>query len=272
MGSLVFVGLGLWNEKGISLRGLEEARKADLIYIDSYTSYFEPKTVEKLSKLIGKMVKPLSRHDLEEGVEDMVIEKAKDQDIVILVSGDPMIATTHVDLRLRATQLGIKTKLIHGTSVQTAAFSLVGLMNYKSGQSVTIPFPEGEYWSVTPYDVIAENIARGLHTLVYLDIKSNEKGYMTIKDAIHILIEIEKQKKQKIITPDRLVVGLERLGSSSSKAIAFRINQVENIQFGPIPHIMIIPGQLHFIEAEALILLANAPKNITNQNHLERGK
>ena len=38
MGELVFIGLGLDDEKGITLRGLDEARSADLVFAELYTS------------------------------------------------------------------------------------------------------------------------------------------------------------------------------------------------------------------------------------------
>src|SRR5256712_544935 len=38
MGELVFIGLGLDDEKGITLRGLDETRSADVVFAEGYTS------------------------------------------------------------------------------------------------------------------------------------------------------------------------------------------------------------------------------------------
>ncbi len=38
MNELVFVGLGLNDEKGISLKGLEETKSADYVFMETYTS------------------------------------------------------------------------------------------------------------------------------------------------------------------------------------------------------------------------------------------
>ena len=70
----------------------------------------------------------------------MVLRRAKEEKVAFLVSGDPLIAATHVDLRIRAEKQGIKTRVVHGASVISAVIGLSGLQNYKYGRSVTIPF------------------------------------------------------------------------------------------------------------------------------------
>ena len=48
---------------------------------------------------------------------ELLFEQAKSKLIAILVVGDPMQATTHIDFQLRAEQGGIPVKIIHGISV-----------------------------------------------------------------------------------------------------------------------------------------------------------
>ena len=50
-----------------------------------------------------------------------------------------MIATTHVDLRLRAHKAGVRTSIVHAASVGSAAAGVAGLQSYKFGRTVTIP-------------------------------------------------------------------------------------------------------------------------------------
>ncbi len=83
------------------------------------------------------------------------MQAAKVGKAVFLVPGDPFIATTHVTLRIDAEKQGIKTRIVHGTSIMSAIVSLSGLHNYKFGKTVTVPFPEN--FSETPYNVIAQN-------------------------------------------------------------------------------------------------------------------
>jgi diphthine synthase len=262
LGELVFVGLGLHDEKDVSLRGLEEVRKANEVFAEFYTSLMPGLSVQKLEKLAGKRVAVVTRKILEEEDGKPIIEEAKKGKVVFLVPGDPLIATTHVDLRIRAERQGIKTRVVHGASIVSAVMGLSGLQNYKYGRSVTIPFPEKGSTSETPYRVIMENRMMGLHTLCYLDIKAEEQRYMTIKEGLQSLLDMEKRKRGHVITLSTLVLGVARAGSDNPSVKAGYVGDVMNHDFGPPPHILVFPTKLHFMEAEALITLAGAPEQI----------
>jgi diphthine synthase len=262
LGELVFVGLGLHDEKDISLRGLEEVRKANEVFAEFYTSLMPGLSVQKLERLAGKRIIVVSRKILEEEDGKPIIEEAKKGKVVFLVPGDPLIATTHVDLRIRAERQGIKTRVVHGTSIVSAVMGLSGLQNYKYGRSVTIPFPEEGPTSETPYRAIMENRMMGLHTLCYLDIKAEEQRYMTIKEGLQSLLDIEKRKRGHVITLSTLVLGVARAGSDNPSVKAGYVGDVMNHEFGPPPHILVFPAKLHFMEAEALLTLAGAPEQI----------
>jgi diphthine synthase len=98
--------------------------------------------------------------------------------------------------------------------------------------------------------------------MCYLDIKAEEKKYLTINEALQILLDLEKQKKEHIVTPKTLVVGVARAGSKQPVIKAGYIEEVKNYDFGKPPHTLIFSGKLHFMEAEALITLANAPQEV----------
>lgn len=262
MGELIFVGLGLHDEKGISLRGVEETKEADVIFAELYTSLMSGLSVERLERIIGRKVSVVSRKALEEEEGRLILQRAKEGKVAFLVPGDPLIATTHVDLRIRAEKQGIKTRVVHGASIISAVIGLSGLQNYKYGRSVTIPFADETFVSETPYKVIAENKKMGLHTLCFLDIKMEEKRYMTIKEGLEKLLAIEKRKKQEVATLGTLVVCIARAGSRDSTVKAGYIKEVMTHDFGAPPHSLIFPGRLHFMEAEALIALAKAPEQI----------
>jgi diphthine synthase len=51
LGELVFVGLGLNDEMGMSLRGLEEIRKADAVFIELYTCILPAFSFERLETM-----------------------------------------------------------------------------------------------------------------------------------------------------------------------------------------------------------------------------
>jgi diphthine synthase len=256
----VFIGLGLNSEKNMSLLGLEEARKAETVFIEVYTSLMPELDIRQLEKLIEKQAHIISRHDLEEDSGKRVIQSAQKGKTALLVPGDPLMATTHVDLRIRAEKQGINTKIVHGASIVSAVIGLSGLQNYKFGRGVTIPFSDMNAKDATPYNVISENQKAGLHTLCFLDIRAEQERYMTIREALDVLFALEREKRQHIVTDNTLAVGIARAGAENPTVKAGFVGQLKEFDFGKPPHTLIIPGKLHFVEAEALVALAKAPK------------
>ncbi|MEM3737042.1 MAG: diphthine synthase [Candidatus Bathyarchaeia archaeon] len=255
---LTFVGLGLDHEGGLTLSGLKRAVEAEKIYIELYTSLMPRLSIQNLEKILGKPIVKLSREDLEERPEETILKDADASDVVLLVPGDPMAATTHIDLRLRAYKLGIETKVIPGVSILTAAAGAAGLQNYKFGRTVTIPFPSEIYRPETPYDVIGENTARRLHTLVLLDIAASHGRYMTVREGLEYLLSIEKRRREGVVTPERIAVGVARVGSDQPTIKCSRVGDLLQFDFGGPPHIIIFIGELHFMEKEALKAFAGA--------------
>jgi diphthine synthase len=262
LNELIFIGLGLYDEKDISLRGLEELKEADSVFAEVYTSHMPGLSIQKLEEMVGKEVKVVSRRVLEEEDGQIIFEAGRKGKTAFLVQGDPMISTTHVDLRISAEKRGIKTRVIHGASVVSAVRGISGLQNYKFGKAVTIPFSEEGFVSETPYNVIFENKKMGLHTMCYLDIKAEVQRYLTVNEALQTLLELEKQKKEQVATLRTLVIGVARAGSPQPIVKAGYIEEVINYCFGAPPHTLIFPGKLHFMEAEALVTLADAPQKV----------
>lgn len=257
---LTFIGLGLFDEQDLSLKGLEAVQSADLVYLEFYTSYLMGTTIEKMEELYRKPIIRLMREDVEQNPE--WLENAKTQNVVFLTGGDTMASTTHVDLRIRAKDMGIDTRLIHGASITSAVFGLSGLQNYRFGKSVSIPFPYvssrgNRVVTETPYDTIKFNQENGLHTLVFLDINS-EHGYMTVQEGLALLLEVE-EKRQEGVMKNRIAVGIARAGSDDVCVKANFADNADAFELGGPLQILIIPGNLHFIEAEALVKLAGAP-------------
>jgi diphthine synthase len=261
LGEIVFVGLGLHDEMGISLHGLEEVKAADNVFIELYTSLMPNFSVENFEKISRKKLQTVSRKELEEENGEAILKVAKSGKVVLLVPGDPLVATTHVALRLEAEKLGIQTRIVHGASILSAVMGLSGLHNYKFGKSVTIPFPD-ETLSETPHDVITQNKKLGLHTLCLLDIKAEEKRYLSIHEALDLLLKIEEKRKKKTVTMNTLVVGIARAGSGNPTVKADFLKELLSYNFGEPPYSIVFPGDLHFMEAEALIVLAGAPRRL----------
>jgi diphthine synthase len=260
-GEIVLVGLGLHDDKGISLRGLEEVKSADIVFIELYTSLLPEFSLSRLEKVAGKTFHVISRRELEEENGETILKAAEHGKAVLLVPGDPLIATTHVVLRLEAAKRRIATRVVHGASVLSAVIGLSGLHNYKFGKSVTIPF-QNETSVQTPYEVVAQNRQFGLHTLCLLDIRADGKQYMSIREGLQFLSEIEKKLKQKVVAENTLAVGIARAGSEKPVVKAGTVKELMNYDFGGPPHTLVFPGKLHFMEAEALVVLAGASGNL----------
>ena len=170
---LYFIGLGLSNEKDISINGLEAVKKCDIVYLENYTSILNCKK-EDLEKLYSKKI-ILARRSLVEADNNEIIENAKAKNVAFLVIGDPFAATTHIDLFLRAKKEGIKCNVVHNASIASAV-GITGLQVYKFGKITSIPL-ENENIE-TPYDVLKGNLSLGSHTLFLLDLNPDEEKFM----------------------------------------------------------------------------------------------
>ena len=262
-GQLIFVGLGLHDEEGMTLRGLRVAREADVVFLELYTSLMPGLSVRRLEELVGKPIRVVDRRVLEEeDAEPLISEALRGRKVVLLVPGDPMIATTHVAVRLRAEEAGVRTSVVSGPSILNAVVALTGLQSYRFGRVVTITYPEGGILSRTPYEVLWENKARGLHTICLLDARAEEGIYMTVREGLEIMLELEEELGKGLLGPDSLAVGIARAGSPEPVVKADSIRALMEYDFGPPPHTLVFPADLHFLEAEALKVLAGAPDRV----------
>jgi len=258
LSQLTFIGLGLNDERGLSLKGLDLAREADCVFAEFYTSLMPQLDVKNLEKLIGKPILVLKRSDVEENAQRTILEKIRGKKAAFLVPGDPMLATTHIDLRLRAEKAGIRTKVIPGASIFSAILALTGLQAYKFGRTVTLPRLETGKMPESPYDHIRTNLRVGLHTLALLDIAVERGYYMLIREGLEYIRRVEFHRAERIVGDSGLVVGVARAGADDAAVKAGTLGKLLDYDFGGPPHSLIIPSKLHFVEAEALETLAGA--------------
>jgi diphthine synthase len=246
---LTFVGLGLFDKTDISAKGLACIRQADQVFLDSYTSCLRGSTVEELEQYYKKPVHSLFREDVEQH-PGRLLDLALKGDVVFLCTGDPMVSTTHADLRIRAAERGIKTAIIHAASIAGAVCGLSGLQNYRFGKSCSLPFPQKNWSPTTPFDVIAQNLLLRLHTIVYLDIQ--KERFMTIPEAVRLLEGMAEKRQTRI----PLYVGIARAGSDDVVVRAGPAEKILTTDFGPPLHILVIPAELHDMEQRYLEVFA----------------
>jgi len=194
-----------------------------------------------LKNLIGTDIKPLKRKNLEEE-QEIFLEKTKENDIALFVPGDPLIATTHIDLVFEAKRRKIPVKIIHNASI-FSAIGETGLQIYKFGKTATIPL-NGRMENVK--NTLKNNKRLSLHTLLLLDIVRETNINMTVPEAIKLLL------KTKIVKDyDKLVVFYKAGGTSE---IFYNIAKEFLNKKIDLPAVLIIPGKMHFKEKDFLEL------------------
>jgi diphthine synthase len=172
-GCLYLVGLGLGDEKDITVKGLETVRRCKGIFLEGYTSILGV-DVKRLEEFYERPVTLMDREAVESECDGM-LELATKEEVAFLVVGDVYGATTHTDMAVRAKELGIKVRVIHNASIMNAC-SACGLQLYNFGQTVSICFFT-ETWKPDSFiDKVVVNKKAGMHTLALLDIKVKEQS------------------------------------------------------------------------------------------------
>lgn len=253
---LILIGMGLWDEKDISIKGLQLAKEADEVFIEFYTSRLIGTSLKKIEEMLGREIHVLKRSDLEENSR-IIIERAAEKDIAILIPGDPLIATTHSAIKLEAANLGVKVRVVHNASIITAVCGLTGLQNYRFGKSASVSYPHGKISRAT-LDVIRDNLSINAHTLLFLDLSPKP---MKINQAIEILENADEDG----ILEDCFAVGVARAGSENPFVKCGKLKALKKVDFGkPLHTLVILSKKIHITEYEFLRRFADAPEELKN--------
>ena len=268
---LYLIGLGLCNEKDITVRGLEYIKQSDYIYMEYYTSILGIDS-SKLEEYYGKKIILADREMIEIGFDKEILEKAKTSKVSLLVVGDPFSATTHIDLYLRCIHEGVKVEVVNNASILNS-IGITRLSLYRFGETVSIPFFTEKWRPYSFYDKICRNYNNDLHTLILLDIKVKEiseenlaKGkkiyekprFMTVNQALEELLEASEKSENIIenkglITEENLCYGVARIGSESQIVKAGKIKDIIKFDFGkPLHSVVICAKTLSSIEKEVV--------------------
>lgn len=238
--ALYLVGLGLWDEKDITLKGLEAVKNSDKVYLETYTSKLAC-SIEDMESLYGKKVHKADREIVENKGEE-ILEEARQGNVSLLVIGDPFCATTHNDLKTRAQEMGIEVRIIHNASIINAV-GITGLDLYKFGKITSVPFANENITS--PLDVVRLNQDAGLSTLVLLDLDPVNNKYMSVDEALEFF-------ERAGLGEDTFCVGCAGIGSGEPQIKAGELSLLKKEEFTLFPQCLIIPGKMHFMEEESL--------------------
>ncbi len=170
---LLLIGMGPGRLSAMSLEAVEAAKAADVRRYEAYTALWPRSELDALEAAVGSIEKVM-RPEVEQ--PDVLFELARTSLVALLVVGDPLQATTHVDLQLQAAEAGIECRVFHGVSITTLVTGAIGLSNYKFGRQTTLTYPYGGWVATSPLEVIAVNMHQNLHTLALLDLDPTGEG------------------------------------------------------------------------------------------------
>lgn len=238
---LNIIGLGLRGIKSITLESLEVMKGCDTLYFETYTSVSPKATLEGLKDLIGKEIEEADRDFIEVG--DRLITAATGKNVCLIVTGDPLTATTHNQIRYDAEARGVDVRVFENSSITSAVPGILGLMHYRFGPPVSIPFVTKNFFPMSVYDKIEKNISMDLHTLLLLDLADGKT--MPVQEAIGILEELERRGKQGIIHPERDICVAIAVSQPGQKIIFGTIGSVKKSGIEGTPAALVIPSRLN---------------------------
>ena len=239
----------------MSMKGRAILETCKLIYIERFTGYLSESELMELRlhcKHDDNVVNVVGRLFVEDGRD--ILEQASNNEVAIIVYGDPLIATTYIELFLRATKRSIKVEVIHSASGITSLIGESGLQIYKFGRTSTIMSEPQS--AVSVYNTLFDNLLLGNHTLIlteYNETKDNiSPFFLDPNDAMKMLLDVEKDQRSRAFTEETYVIVASRIGRADKKIISGQTRSLLETNYGTGPHSLIVPGRLHFVEKEAI--------------------
>ena len=272
---LVLIGMGPGGIAGMTRAAIQAAKNADYRRYEAYTALWSDSDLADLESEIGPIEKVM-RPEVEDPVD--LLDLAKDGVVALLVVGDPLQATTHVDLQLQAAEAGIDCTVIHGISITGLVTGAIGLSNYKFGRQTTLTYPYGGWVATSPLEVIALNRMQGLHTLALLDLDPTGEGVggqvpMQPKDAANAMFLMAEKLKTsyeempyestfdklkieacKAICEDvssLMVVLCSDMGTPQQNITYLPLSDLSNAKIGRL-HCLVVPAKLGDVEDSAV--------------------
>ena len=260
---LWLIGIGPGDLEHMTERARSVARGCKKRYLEGYTAVLPTDQEALLESVVGPWER-LMRPSVES--PEALLDESRNDSVALLVVGDPMQATTHIDLEARCMEEGIGYEVIPGMSATSLAVSLSGLQSYKFGRQVTLPYPYGDYLATSPLEMILRNLEGGLHTLVLLDLDPTGMGFdlpspMSPSQAISILEEMEEKwleegdglewfNKSVLAVNGWEGMLLSDVGTKGQRVFSGSLEEISRIQAGWV-HSLIIPSEMSDNEREA---------------------
>ncbi len=280
---LLLIGMGPGTVAGMTLEALEAAKKATHRRYEAYTALWPKSELDALEEKIGS-IERVMRPEVEQ--PDELFTLAKTSLVALLVVGDPLQATTHVDLQLQAEEAGIECLVFHGVSITTIVTGAIGLSNYRFGRQTTLTYPYGGWVATSPLEVLAANRFRNLHTVALLDLDPTGEGTgdqrpMMPSDAVKSLkLMWPKLQNELVEMPpsddsplqslrhtmceqyiaqeieDLAVVLCADMGTDEQRIVSTTVGELSSIRGGRL-NCLVFPASVSEVEEKALLRWSN---------------
>jgi len=258
---LWLIGLGPGDLGLMTADAIECAKCCEYRFLEGYTATLPDEEEARLESVVGsweRVMRPMVENP------EKILATAKETSVALLIVGDPMQATTHIDLESRCAEQGINFSIVPGISATSLAMSVSGMQSYRFGRQVTLPFAYGEYLPTSPLELIDTNFVNNLHTLVLLDLDPTGMGVesprpMSPSQAVDLLqkmyeklVEDEGGVRESMVTPigDWDGILLSDLGTSEQRVVSGELEELSAIDGGRI-HCLILPAKFMGMEREA---------------------
>jgi len=270
---LWFVGTGINGYQGLSIAAVDVLKKCAVVYVERFTSALSEGDLQGLNSIIKRDVKLVQRCFVEDGKE--ILEASRTKDVALVSYGDPLIATTHSELRSRAAKSSIKTAVLHAASGIASLIGETGLHIYKFGRIMTIMSELHSALSV--YNTIFENLLAGSHTLILTEYSSSsnneskEPFFLDPSSVFKMLLDVERDHRHQVFSNDTFAVVASRVGMQDQEIISGKVKSLMGRHFGNGPHSVIVTGALHFTEIDALgSIIENIDEPLDNSENVKR--
>ena len=254
---LWLIGIGPGDLDHMTERARSVARECSKRFLEGYTAVLPPGEEERLESVVGNWER-LMRNGVEKPEE--LLAQARTEAVALLIVGDPMQATTHIDLEERCAEEGIGFHVIPGLTATALAVSLSGLQSYRFGRQVTVPFSAGDYLPTSPLEMICINKEAGLHTLVLLDLDPTGMGMETPRpmmpsEAVALLERMSERTENGSTALNLPILEwggmlLSDLGTEDERVVSGTLRELSDISTGYV-HAFILPAEFSGMEESA---------------------
>ena len=252
---LYLVGAGIYDTFEMC-NSISILKSCDRIYLESFTSPISDNFIDILKTTLGpgKKIEFVKRWFVEDGRQ--ILDESKTLKVGLISYGDPTVATTFTELRIRAIKNKIDVKVVHAASGITSLVGECGLQIYKIGKLVTMM--EEKQSAISVYSTVFSNLNLNCHTIILTEYRQGDDGtvfFLKPNNVMSRLLDVEKDIMYGFVSEDSFLIVLSRIGTEEQKIFSGKIKSLLELDYGNGPHAIIFPSKFHFTEEDAILNL-----------------